>query len=168
MSDSTSSETPFGLWLMRVIRTRINPATNRYFTQQEIAIACGVTQAQIHYIVSGKRRPSAEVVIGIANLLSEDVNTLLQLAGYAPITDAIVVDGSSDPIAIRLIRAVRSMMHDKQRMAVATAVLEAMLNGGTNADPAGDNDPQNGETKKSGRGNEGARTDQRGSDRKRK
>lgn len=159
----TTPETPFSSWLMRVIRTRVNPATKRFYTQQDIATAAGITQAQIHNIVSGKRRPSAEVVIGIANFLEEDVNTLLQLAGYAPITDAIVVNGSSDPVAVRLVRAVRRMMHDKQRMAVATAMLEAMLNhGGANADSTGNGDSQTSETRESEEMRADARTNKRG------
>lgn len=146
MPDITT-ETPFSAWLMRVIRTRVNPATKRFYTQQDLATAAGITQAQIHNIATGKRRPSAEVVIGIANYLEEDVNSLLQLSGYAPITDAIVVNGSSDPVAVRLVKAVRRMMHDKQRMAVAVAMLEAMLNnGGADADSTDGNNHQAGKT----------------------
>lgn len=141
-------ETPFSAWLMRIIRTRVNPATKRFYTQQDLATAACITQAQVHNLVTGKRRPSAEVVIGIANFLEEDVNTLLQLAGYAPITDAIVVNGSSDPVAIRLVRAVRRMMHDKQSMAVAVAMLEAMLtNGGADADSTGGSNSQTGKAR---------------------
>ncbi len=69
-------------------------------------------------------------MIQLANFLEEDVNTLLQLAGYAPITGDVVLSAGSDPLAVRLLKAVRPLLTDKKRMAIAVAMLEAMLHEG--------------------------------------
>lgn len=136
----------FGPWLMRVVRTRVNPDTGRYYTQANIANGIGVTQQAIHNIVTGKRRPSADVIIKIANLLHEDVNLLLQLSGYDAITGTIVIPSSTDPVVIRLVKSVWRLMNDKRSMAAAVIVLEAMLDAREgNADSIDDSHSQDGD-----------------------
>jgi transcriptional regulator with XRE-family HTH domain len=126
----SNTGTPFSRWLDHTLRTRRDPASGRYITQQDVAEACGLTQSSVSHILSGRRRPAADVVIQLANFLEEDVNTLLQLAGYAPITGDVVLSAGSDPLAVRLLKAVRPLLTDKKRMAIAVAMLEAMLHEG--------------------------------------
>jgi len=127
--------TAFGQWLDQAIRTRRMPNGKGYVTQQVVAAACGITQSHLSKIMSGTARPSADVVIRLANFLNENVNDLLVLASYEPIRDVAGLS-AQDPLSHRMIAAVRALMRDKRKMAVAVAMIEAMLHESEHDDAA--------------------------------
>ena len=119
---------PFAEWLDRAVRTRRTPGGDAWLTQRVLADAIDVGPSYISQIISGKRRPSAEVVIRIANYLGEDANHLLQIAGHTPIDDAPNLSDSDNPSLMRLYAAIKVLLSNETLLSVAVQHLEGLAN----------------------------------------
>lgn len=126
-NDTTSEQTAFGLWLDRAIRTRRAPGGREWLSQKILADAVGVRPPHINRIILGKGKPSVELVLKIANYLGEDPNSLLQLADFEPINDAIALSPHGDPLAAQLLSIVRELMRDRRKLPIAIAAWTAVL-----------------------------------------
>lgn len=125
--DTTSGQTAFGIWLDRAIRTRHVPGGKGWLSQKILAEAVGVKPPHINRIILGKGRPSIELVLKIASYLGEDPNSLLQLADFEPINDAIALSPHGDPLAAQLLSIVRELMRDRRKLPIAIAAWTAVL-----------------------------------------
>src|SRR3982751_136399 len=73
-------------------RSRIGPLlrdwrTRRRMSQQDLALEAGVSARHVSFVETGRSRPSAEMVVQLAEHLDvplRDRNALLLAAGYAP------------------------------------------------------------------------------------
>src|SRR3954451_8950646 len=73
-------------------RSRIGPLlrdwrTRRRLSQLDLALAAGVSARHVSFVETGRSRPSAEMVVQLAEHLDvplRDRNPLLLAAGYAP------------------------------------------------------------------------------------
>lgn len=118
----------FAEWLDKAVRTRRIPGGDEWLTQRALAEAIGVGPSFISQIISGKRRPSAEVVIRIANYLGEDANHLLQIAGHTPIDDMPDLADSDNPSLMRLYAAIKVLLSNETLLSVAVKHLEGLAN----------------------------------------
>lgn len=96
-------------------------------SQKILADAVGVKPPHINRIILGKGKPSVELVLKIANYFGEDPNTLLQLAEFEPINDAIALSPHGDPLAAQLLSIVRELMRDRRKLPIAIAAWTAVL-----------------------------------------
>ncbi|MCL5999227.1 MAG: helix-turn-helix domain-containing protein [Chloroflexi bacterium] len=103
----------FGPWLERQRKSGT-------MTQKALADTLGVSDTFISNIEQDKRRPSPQLVAQIARLFNQDVNALLILAGYEPITHT----DTTTPLALRIIRLVSGLSPERQELAVR--LLETM------------------------------------------
>jgi transcriptional regulator with XRE-family HTH domain len=63
------------VWWLRTQHCRIK--------QEDVATQVGITRKQLSLIENGKSLPERDAVVGIADALKVDVNSLLKRAGYA-------------------------------------------------------------------------------------
>ena len=128
MDPTTRQHTAFGAWLDHAVRTRRGP-DGEWLSQRKLALAVGVQAPAINKIIAGRTRPSAEVVIRIANYFNDDVSELLRLAGYEPPRAEITLPTPDSPAKIEMVELVREVLGDKnaEREAVAiSAMIKAL------------------------------------------
>ena len=128
MDAQQKQSTAFGSWLDHAVRTRRGP-DGEWLSQRKLALAVGVQAPAINKIIAGRTRPSAEIVIRIANYFSDDVSELLRLAGYEPPRAEITLPTPDSPAKIEMVELVREVLSDKdaEREAVAiSAMIKAL------------------------------------------
>jgi transcriptional regulator with XRE-family HTH domain len=121
MDPTTQQGTTFGAWLDHAVRTRRGP-DGEWLSQRKLAAAVGVQAPAINKIIAGRTRPSAEVVIRIANYLNADVSELLRLAGYEPPRPEMTLPTPDSPAKVEMIELVREVLADKDAEREALAI----------------------------------------------
>jgi transcriptional regulator with XRE-family HTH domain len=97
-------------------------------------MAVGVQAPAINKIITGRTRPSAEVVIRVANYFNDDVSELLRLAGYEPPRPEMTLPTPDSPAKIEMIELIREVLSDKdaEREAMAISAMIKALRYGAN------------------------------------
>jgi transcriptional regulator with XRE-family HTH domain len=111
MASSSPQTTTFGSWLDHAVRTR-RDSDGAWLSQRKLAAAVGVQAPAINKIIAGRTRPSAELVIRIANYLSEDAAALLELAGFEAPQSELTVPAPDTPAKAEMVELVKQLLED--------------------------------------------------------